>query len=897
LWAIDLASGEVKSKSYLREDGAALGNLAMYRGMLLSLTPAGLTAFEQREAFAARIRERKARDPRDPWALLREADTHLLNREYAEALTKLREIRPDDLTAESRPEYRERMVESLAAVLRGDLKAHDAEMQELAGMIATDPAQRLLYERLQAERLRARQEYQQAFEQYLKLAGAGQTAIVPGDAAVSEAGRVGHGDAMIARGDDPTVTLRLDRWLAGELRSLWDEMPEDARREAQTRIHVLFEAAAGSVNASGPDARSGREKAQVAAGRGDLLRFATLFGFHPRAVAARRLLVEDYARRGEFVRAENLLLRLSRHPDPKVAAAALERLARLLVEFDLQAGAARHYARLEALYPDVHLDLGVESQGTTVREHLAALREAGQWPVGDKRQTDFWGEFDLAIDRRGTGNSSSSNQVHEVSAGLSEVPYFKHKRLLYLQGESRLAVVDAADDALAWLAPLRRNARSSQGNAVASEITGHHLIALHGDVIHSLSPVERRILWTRPIAIRSSSAGYYRPPSREAVQQMQVGTSVISGFSLTRQRAAQGMLAVANAEYVCTYGRREFTVYDATTGAVLWKKTGVPLGTQVYGTDEHVFVVPRGNYSETAVLRALDGQRVDMPDAGELLGRAIRLSPQGFVVVEAASSQSLLGLSNRNTLVRLVNPADGKERWKVEFPNNTSFALLDEAWLTALRSSGELELLNLETGETRKLGSVDPRELKAKTSLYTIADHERVYLVINERRQGNRYYYGDNMPSLEVNGTITAFDRQSGQRLWSQQVLGKRLVHAELTHSPILVFSSRMYESGNMFGMWNTSLLALDKRTGRKLAEDESASNYSGFQWMTLNMSERYVELRSYNMLVRLKAVERSAESRAAADAAEDAPVEAMKPVQPTSAEAAEPAAGAERAG
>jgi hypothetical protein len=221
----------------------------------------------------------------------------------------------------------------------------------------------------------------------------------------------------------------------------------------------------------------------------------------------------------------------------------------------------------------------------------------------------------------------------------------------------------------------------------------------------------------------------------------------------------------------------------------------------------------------------------------------------------------------------------------VEFPNNTYFALLDDAHLTALRPTGELELVNLESGESRKLGHIESSEWKSKTSLYTVADHERVYLIINERRQGNRYYYSDNMPSIEVNGTIVAFSRAGGRRLWDQRVPGKRLVYADLTHSPILVLSSRTYESGNMFGMWNTSILALDKRTGRKLAEDESASNYSGFQWMTLNMSERYVELRSHNMLVRLKAVERSAESRAAADG-QDRPVEAVKPVQPTSADA-----------
>ena len=68
------------------------------------------------------------------------------------------------------------------------------------------------------------------------------------------------------------------------------------------------------------------------------------------------------------------------------------------------------------------------------------------------------------------------------------------------------------------------------------------------------------------------------------VQQMQAGTSLASGFSLSRQRAGQGMLAVANSEYVCTYGRREFTVVDAMTGELLWRKTDVPLHTHLAET-------------------------------------------------------------------------------------------------------------------------------------------------------------------------------------------------------------------------------------------------------------------------------------------------------------------------
>src|SRR5205807_1698784 len=103
-------------------------------------------------------------------------------------------------------------------------------------------------------------------------------------------------------------------WLAGRLFDLWQQLPETVRGDLDQQV----QASALRMLEQSEDKQRG---------------FVTLLGFHPATVAVRRQLAEMSAARGEFLATEQLLLQLRRNPDRAVAAAATERLARLMVEF------------------------------------------------------------------------------------------------------------------------------------------------------------------------------------------------------------------------------------------------------------------------------------------------------------------------------------------------------------------------------------------------------------------------------------------------------------------------------------------------------------------------------------------------------------------------------------
>jgi outer membrane protein assembly factor BamB len=815
LWTVDLQNGKILTKSFLPDGKLPLGNLSLYRGTLLSLTPLGMTSFEQRETVTAEIARKKAADPADAWALLREADIHILHRDYPQALSLLRKIPARNMSKDLQPRYRQSLIESLSEIVRSDFQKHDRELADLAKLVQSD-SEKLLLSQLIAQNLLARKEYKAAFEVYWKLASDGRQ---------SDSSR-------IARPDDPRISLQFQLWIAGKLKDLWSQMPENHRKELNLSIvkasHTALE---GEISA--------RE------------RFETLFGFHPVALPVRRKLVEEYASQGNLSRAEILLLKLSRHPEAVEQAASLERLARLMADAGLKRDAEYYYRMLERDYSTVTLPDGRAIKAILGNRSTAAEPEAGR-QVGSVG----WNQFDLKLSRTGTaGYNYSSVPTQELAGSLSGLPFYENHRLTI--GNQRLSIVKTADESLHWLLPLRSFSHSSQTNFSATRSMGHQLFVLHRDMLHCLSPVDRKVLWTNPVDNQIRSGGYYRQPSRQTPKPMQNAAAIGSQSSLAAQSSAYGMLAAVAGDYVCVYGRRRFVVLDASTGEVRWIRNRIKRGTKVIGCDDVIYVVPP-NRSETVALRALDGKKMNVPKIAGLLSHAVRIFGNDLVLVEANSS-SLFGLFRRKTIVRRYNPLSQQEQWKLELPNGTYLSLLENGSLATLTPSHQLELVNLDSGKLQTISDPIPEaDLKSRGQLYVLSDQRNIYLAINKRRsRNNNYYGGSQLPSLQLNGPLIAFDIRSGQLLWKQDVRSQQLVYQQLRISPVLLFSKRSYERKNNLNYWKMELLAIDKKSGRRLLDAPMPMN-NEFTSMNINLPDRYIELRSYNEIIRLEAVDKT---------------------------------------
>ena len=813
LWTIDLASGKIVSRSYLFDDERPLGNLALYRGTFLSLTPRAMTAFEQREAVEAEIRDRKARNPHDPQALLQEANIHRLGHRYSLALTSLRSIRAGDVPAHLVARYRRTMIGALTAVVRSDFNAHDAENAELAAFVKSTDEQ-LRYQRLLAERLDARKQYRQAFNLYWKLAH--QT----------------NGDTLV-RGDDTKITLTMNRWLAGKLSDLWSRLPQKDRDDVNTRI----KAAARSVLT-----------ADVAAQE----RFLTLFGFHPAALDVQWKLIDSYATARKLVAAERRLLRLSRGPQPETAARAVERLARLLRTLGLKRDADYYYAILATRFKNVKLP-GSETGGQLVNR----LRSAGKIGGAVTYPPLSWGDVDLKVVSIGASSSYSSGTAFQLSLDNGQLPFYRDHRIEFFIRTGRLGLYNVRDESQYWIVPLRRAMRLSQAKTASASANGHQLFVSHSGVLHCLSPALRKVLWTRTLDVRGTGRRTYSAV-RTSNTTLQTGTGILASGSLEKRMSRGGLVAVSNEDYVCLYGRRKFTVLDTATGAVLWTREKVRPTTRVFGTNDVLFVIPQDR-SKAVALRASDGKPLDIPHVAALIARTVRVTPGGLVLVEAGSAGGILGLFRGKTVIRLYDPLTKQDRWKHRFAGSSSLAMLGDGQVVAMTSAGTVSLVDLTDGRLETFADeFTADDLKMKRSVAVLGDRDNLYFLIGKRsRIGRSTYYGSGIATLRVNGRIVAFNRKTGRRLWGRDVKNQNLVRQQFGATPFLVFSTRKYvRSGRNIRYWETKLLAIDKQTGRTLL-DSTTPSQNGFYSMIVNIPERYVELRTYNQRVRLSAVAR----------------------------------------
>ena len=812
LWAVSTENGEVVGKSYTTE--GTLGNLAMYRGMLLSLTSRGLMAFEQREAVQAEIDRRKGVNPQDPWALLKEADISALQRDFPATLQKLRSVVKADLPADEVEHYRSLLVRSLTADIRTKLAEPDPveSIEELRRTVQT-PTESLLMQRLLAERELARKAYPAAFAAYVALARDLPVGLMP---------RTGL--------EDSPDQVRSDLWIADQLQRLHLAAPEADRATLDEQIRALAKVALDGNPAPAADAES---KAATPPTAGSLQSFLALFAWHPSAVNVRWRLIDVFAEQGDFLQAERLLRIQRQHADPAEQARALERQARLLVDFKDLEDALPLYEELIKRFPD-----SPEAQAVMAGDKIPKVVVPSlDWKVAE-----------LRVER--IGMNYMNNFIQELASNGDRLPYFRSHRLELPQVEQRFQVVDAATDEVQWSAPLRSRSNGHDGGLAACVLSGHQLVLVHQGILQVLSPIDKRVLWTQTLDGRNQHHVYYPGNFQNPVQPMQTSVN-LSQQDTRRRRVAMPTLVTANGEVIVTQIRRTVTVQDSLTGEVVWTLGNLPQGTQFLGDEELLYI--RTSQGTATARRTRDGEPVEIADLQGLLARAVDLVGRNFILLDPAVDKNPAKL-------RCFDPLTRKDLWTAPIPGGALLSLLDDSRLVSLETAtGAVQCVDLQTGTVTAMGTIPAENLKSRAETYAFADFDNLYIAVNAKNNGkNNVYYSEGLPHVRLNGTLFAFNTRENKLRWQQKVEGQHLLLERLDYSPYLVMASRRFDPKAANRMWLLSLVVYDKFTGEKLL-DQQAPPQSGFRNLIVHPSDHSVELRGYNERVRMLPVQKTA--------------------------------------
>ena len=783
LLSVELESGNAEL-SHSTAPAGSLGNLTFCHNQLLSLSARGLTAF----ALRSDVLEDGLDEPGSVESRVRLAELQHLDGDRNTALSTLNQLNPDQLSPSERKRVERVEFEVLVERIRED-ESPDESLLERAHRLAHSDHDRLLVAQASIDRWLADENAQAAFDALLNLLNAGFTGAP-------------------VQAESAGVRLEFDTWIANRLRRTWDSGTErDRGRFAKVIEQELRKAT------SDPAPRQ--------------VRLARLFEFQSAAVRLQQRLAEEFSATGQFLAAEQLLLRLAGNSDRDVSREAGERIERLLEENRLHADAKRY--RL------------TRKSGTNT---IARKRPSDTGDLADTAKPDADNTTrthnDVVWKLERAGSAYSANRLlGDVDHGRFGTQMLRELRLNCDHVRRRLQFVRQADGVTDWSVALN-SVRPATGRPDIA-LSGHMLLVLHAGVLHCLSPVERRIEWTRSLPTESIPATRtFRVHS--VGQRALVPAASLAGW----RRSVRPVLACVGPNAVCIRLDGNLLVLDSLTGEPLWQRT-LSSTARVNGTDTAVLVGEEDGTVE--VFRLSDGRRIDCPGIERLCSNAIAHRPAGLLVLD--SSPGLFGLA-ATTGIRLHDPLARRNAWSRSWAGRVRMAFVDDETLAVLGEDGSLQLLNPDDGRTLPLDAAREGGRTHDGVSAILADANRVYTLGNSSAQTTIRRFGS-LPALHVNGTIAAFDRSTGARLWEHTVNDLQLSLEHFDHLPLLVlFSSRVQEASSPVA-FTMRITAIDKQTGKPVFDEQWTSARSAdVRTLRFNSQTNQIELQSYYERIRL---------------------------------------------
>ncbi len=270
-----------------------------------------------------------------------------------------------------------------------------------------------------------------------------------------------------------------------------------------------------------------------------------------------------------------------------------------------------------------------------------------------------------------------------------------------------------------------------------------------------------------------------------------------------------------------TYLRgRQLVCVETLSNRVLWERTGIEPGSDVFGDEHKVVVIAPGEKSDQAlVYSAIDGTLLDrrMVDSRRwtTCGRNVLAWEPG---------------DGKVVHLRLYDATNqGTGLWSKDVKEPAKGFVIDGEELALLEPSGKFTVVSLKTGKELLSANVDPEpELQ---SIAVVASRGQYLLAASQPQNGEAsgviaFPLQNGGPAgAPVHGKVYAFDRATGTAQWQTPAFVSQhaLPPDQPTESPVLVFARRKNVSRGSGGGSNTSsLLCLDRRDGSIVFEDDA---------------------------------------------------------------------------
>jgi outer membrane protein assembly factor BamB/TolA-binding protein len=813
---IELATGKLGAPVQAPA-GQVLGNLICHRGQVLSQGVDWLETFDQRAPLERRIEATLARTPDDPWALARRGELRQAAGQDALAVEDFRRAyggyraaqteaqRSLDAGGPRRPwqqatagvvQTRGLLVEGLLAALGRDFLTHRDFVAEVEPLIER-PEQRVALWRLTAAGWQRSGQIPQALAAYLALAdlepSAGLEQVEPG------------------------LEVRRDRWLNARL----TELRAQASAAEQAQIDAAVDARLTAARQAGTAVAYGR--------------FLEQFGGQPAANVARAELARLQQQAGKLLEAEQLWRRLADDGTPELRREATARLALLLDRAGRPDEAARQYRLLAERWPNEPcLD------GQTGKQLTAALPTNS--PTQARLNPKPWPTGNVQVKQQNNVNPAQVVGFNLMPVTLrgphtTDSPFDS----LVLDAQQQDLVCRDGYGAERWRisineAPGENAFYAFQSQHCVGYPEGHLLLLSLGSKLVAVNTLGEgtghrpKVLWRQNLGHQAAL-----PYQGVVFQQRQLPNPWGKAWTqpTDQQNRLLGIAAPLGESGICFQRQRELVCVDPLTGAEQWVRSGTPPGSDLFGDNELLFVVPEGA-NKAQVFRACDGALV-----GE---RPIPPPAKRWLTL----GRKVLTWRVRDRSLQLVmlDAWSQKELWFHNFALRSKGALLGQEAVGVVDPAGKFTLLSLADGRELIQAEIEPEP--QLTDVFLVGSDEDLMVVTNH--PATRLKRGREIQPVPpvgdttlVSGHVHAFELATGRKRWSvgavveQQGLDPR----QPSLLPFLVFARHIVEAqsnvgGGGYGRpshGQAGVLCLDKQTGRALVKrDDLPPGVAGYE-------------------------------------------------------------------
>lgn len=829
--SIDPVDGKTVAEIRSRRD-ETIGSLLATDDVLLGIGTKSLQAFPLLAHQRAKVDEYLASDPENARGLLLRAQVKLMEGKISESVADLLKV----LTGKGQPAQRCQSRRILFEIAEREGLENPSELTRLVdelGPLATSDEDRAIYLRFRAEYALSAKNYELAMDSVERLMRLDlQQPILTAELHLQQT---------------PSV------WAHAFVSRLLQEVnPEDREKITDSfRRRVLT-----AVQ------RDDRDSLRV---------LASLLSGHPLGRKASLQLASYLTQDKDWLEAERELLEAVDPSNYARRVAAYGRLAELADQHGLREDAAYFRARGEGLtQQEAYVAVEDERDDRAIAATKNAASPASTPPnasegkpaLAPQAAKSDWGFVDGAKISVVT-QSYSTPRYRQFVSDETELPYFRDRVLRLNERSFQLVFADRAtgDEMQTVTLPRTRVVNHYSNTSVDRYCSvGHIFYVILGDRIYALSAIDPAsessvlskgpvLLWSRQ-AVAGADPKSPKNQGKEQREDLFDADTMENGVRTVRfGPASPSAVTVIN-------GKTLFAI-DPITGKDLWATTKLPNRAEVEGDADYLFVrYPSADrrQRESIVLSTRDGQLLRRDDPVTR-----HYNPQGQVGRHCLLSENIRG----KTVLRLWDPWSNLDLWRLEFPSASRLYAGKDGELVMLEPDRTIHCIDRVSGTvlfSDKLGKEEkgiknPFASRSSINMLSVfSDDEHLYVGVDYHRVGyHRFMHVANgLTSHTVNGPLLAYDRKTYQKKWETELKSLTVVMGHRLSLPVLLaFETKQVERAkNHFELW-THASVIDRQTGKVVAS-KTFNGYTAFLEMAYSAKERWIELRSWNMKLRV---------------------------------------------